>query len=253
MKSICLVDLGENDRSGYVIGACLPATSPAYSPSLDIAFYRQSWGWNDEISHFHTESEEFLIVLKGRIDLLIDQSIVSVPAGQLLGMRAGVPHKILHVDAPVECLSIRIPGGGKDIVFSSRLANQPPDVDADRQIIQLDLCTVMHNYPLGALLPRAHPNYTNSLDLTCVWGADPMQEWSSEPSHSHSFREEYYFLLRGQMDFEIDGQQLRLRANQILGVHPPQYHHITGGQGPVDVLIVRVPGGRDDKRVEETE
>lgn len=247
MKPICLVDLGEADRSGYIVGACLPLTDPAYSPCLDIAFYRQSWGWSDGVSHLHTGSEEFLIVLNGRIDLLINQSIISVHAGNLLGMRAGVAHKILHVEAPVETLTIRIPGGGNDIVYSNRQASQPSEINPDREVILLDLHQIMHDYPVGACLPKCHPNYTPCLDLSCVWGVEPGQEWPNDKAHLHTYREEYYFLLRGRMEFEVDGEPLTLFQNQVLGIRPPRSHRIAGGQGPADLFILRVPGGRDDK------
>jgi hypothetical protein len=44
-----------------------------------------------------------------------------------------------------------------------------------------------------------------------------------------------------------------VNANQILGVRPGAVHKVVGGKGPADVLFVRVPGGRGDKTVVESQ
>ena len=78
---------------------------------------------------------------------------------------------------------------------------------------------------------------------------DPVEEWANEPRHFHTVREEYYIVLKGQLDFEIDSSIVSVCAGEILGVKPPTVHRVIGGEGPVDILFVRVPGGRGDKSV----
>jgi hypothetical protein len=36
-------------------------------------------------------------------------------------------------------------------------------------------------------------------------------------------------------------------SGQVMGVKPHTNHKVLGGKGPVDILFVRVPGGRGDK------
>jgi mannose-6-phosphate isomerase-like protein (cupin superfamily) len=247
MEPVCLIDLGQDERHGYVIGDSLPASSPEYSRHLDVGFNRQHIGWHDEAPHLHSSSDEFYIVLDGAIDLLVCESVMPVEAGHLLGIRAGTPHQIVSVKPPIENFLIRVPGGGEDKVHLPYMTADPQaDVELP-PVISLNLHQSFEAYPIGACLPPSHPNYTPHLDFTCVWGVEPSDEWRDERLHVHTFREEYYFVLKGRLDFEVNGAILPVSAGQILGVRPGVEHRVAGGRGPADVLFVRVPGGRGDK------
>lgn len=249
MDPTCLISLGDHEHHGYVLGARLLESAAAYSKYLDIGFNRQSIGWRDENPHFHSQCDEFFIVLRGSIDLLIHDRIVSVEAGQLLGIRAGVSHQVINVKPPIENFLIRVPGGGADkVIVHDLIPNQQADnFDLCNDVITLDLHQDFKEYPIGACLPINHPNYSPFLDFTCVWGCDPFSEWKNELLHFHNVREEYYFVLRGRLDFEISESILSVSDGQILGVRPKVGHRVIGGCGPADVLFLRVPGGRGDK------
>ncbi len=76
-----LVSLGNEQRHGYVVGGRLPEPDPAYSPRLDIGFSRQGYSWRDETPHLHTHSEEYFIVVRGRLDLVVNGQPTPVEAG----------------------------------------------------------------------------------------------------------------------------------------------------------------------------
>jgi mannose-6-phosphate isomerase-like protein (cupin superfamily) len=251
MESICLIDLGDYERHGYIIDTRVAESLPGFSKYLDIGFNRQSVGWRDEIPHLHSNSDEFFIVLRGGINFLINRKIVSVEAGQLLGIRAELSHQVINVRLPIENFLIRVPGGGDDkVTLHDQIPDQPLDnPGSNNGIIKLDLHQDFMEYPIGACLPYNHPNYSPFLDFTCVWGTDPFDEWKNEHLHFHTLRKEYYFILRGRLDFEISGSNLSVSEGQILVVRPPVEHRVAGGCGPVDVLFARVPGGRGDKTV----
>ena len=248
MQNYCLVDLNGNDRHGYVIGTRLPKDAPAFSAYLDVGFNRQDKGWQDQTPHVHTASEEFFAVVNGRIDLSINDEIVPVEAGHLVGVRRGVPHQVVAVTTPVESFLIRVPGGGQDKILAQTKANSD---FAHAGLMQVDLQSNYTDYPLGACLPCGHANYSTFIDFTCVWEVDPNLEWHGEIAHYHQKREEYYIVLKGTLEFEIDGNRLNVGQWQALGVKQGALHRVLGGVGPVNILFVRVPGGRGDKALAE--
>lgn len=239
----CLVTLDPGECSGYVVGALLPPSEDAYSPALDIRFNRSLSGWRDSAPHIHMNSEEYYLVLLGQINLRVNDAFIAVSSRQMCGVRAGTSHQMVGGVPPVENFVIRVQGGGRDRV----VVGEDELIRAAVPPIWLDLHQSFHDYPLGACLPETHLNYSSRLDFTCVWGVDPTYEWHNERLHYHTMREEYYILLRGQLDFQIGSEVVSLIGSQVLGVKPFTPHKVLGGQGPVDMLFVRVPGGRGDK------
>ncbi len=248
-QNYCVVNLGAGNRHGYFIGATLPVNDCAYSERLDIGINRTDRAWHDQAAHIHTLSEEYFIVLKGRIDLEVNGASLPVLPGWMVGVRAGTPHRIAGVETPVENFILRVPGGGRDKVLLDAPALPEPADQPGGGIVRIDLHQPHDDYLLGACLPLMHACYSPWLDFTCGWDLDPALEWRSEINHFHSLREEYYILLRGNLDFEIDHHKLSLTAGQVLGVPPGTIHKVAGGKGPVDILFVRVPGGRGDKTI----
>jgi len=248
MDKYFIVDLGHQERNGYVIGARLPEMDPAYSPLLDIGFNRQRHSWKDDVPHLHTDSEEYFIVLKGCINILVGGQSFIIKHHHLIGVRANMPHQIVDVEAPIDNFLIRVPGNRADkIVADSSEEFREKSLVPNSESIRIDLKMPHQDYLLGACLPITHPNYSSLLDFTCVWNVKPKIEWQKEKLHYHSQREEYYFVLGGRLDFEIENSLITLSAGQILGVRSGAVHRVVGGKGLVDVLFVRVPGGRSDK------
>ena len=240
-----VLNLGAQQRHGYNISHSFPAVDLAYSPRLDMGFNRQYSTWYDEQPHLHTSSEEYFILLQGRLDLLINGEPFSVEPYQLLGIRANVPHQIVGVKTPITNFFLRIPGGSSDKVLLNKF-----DPSAHGQgCMQIDLRQPHDNYLLGASLPQTDPNYSSFFDFTCAWDADPAEEWKNEVMHFHTNREEFYMVMKGSLDFALDDSVITVSSNQVLAVRPNSVHNIVGGKGPVDVLFVRVPGGQGDKTV----
>jgi len=246
-----VLDLGTEDRHGYVVGGKLPNSDLAYSPLLDIGFNRQKFSWYDENPHLHENCEEYFIVLKGSLHFLIENKSVTVNHHELIGIHAGVSHQIVGGDPPVENFLIRIPGGMNDKVVLDSLRSIPHVSKQAGNFIHVDLLQPHTDYLVGACLSTSHTNYSPLLDLTCVWGVDPQVEWQHEKLHFHNQREEFYFILNGELNFEVDGSLVSLSTGQILGVRPGVVHKVAGGRNSVDVLFVRVPGGRSDKVIVE--
>jgi mannose-6-phosphate isomerase-like protein (cupin superfamily) len=72
--------------------------------------------------------------------------------------------------------------------------------------------------------------------------------WSDPNIHQHELSEEYYVLLKGQLDFLVADFRLTLHPNEILMLKPGVPHAILGGTGPIEHFGIRAPAP-DDKRI----
>ncbi len=72
--------------------------------------------------------------------------------------------------------------------------------------------------------------------------------WSDPALHIHARSEEYYFLLQGQLIFQVGDFQISLQPNEILMLQPGVPHAIIGGTGSIEHLGFRAPA-LDDKQV----
>jgi len=72
--------------------------------------------------------------------------------------------------------------------------------------------------------------------------------WSDPNLHLHTDSEEFYFLLKGQLEFIIQEFQLTLYPNEILFVNPGVPHAIIGGTGKIEHFGMRAPA-LDDKQI----
>jgi mannose-6-phosphate isomerase-like protein (cupin superfamily) len=72
--------------------------------------------------------------------------------------------------------------------------------------------------------------------------------WSDPSIHLHTGSEEYYFLLKGKLEFIIRDFQLTLYPTEILMVSRSVPHAVTGGFGTMEHFGIRAPA-LDDKQV----
>lgn len=243
MDNWFLIDLDGDERCGYVAGNCLPPDDLAYSPLVDIGFSRQADVWQDDGPHYHVESEEHYLVIRGRLDVRVGSQTVAVPAWHLLGARAGTPHRVVGGQGPIESFLVRVPGDKRDKVVIQQWEICPSDA-----WFLLDLRAPSSDYQAGACLPTTSPAYSPLWDFWSGWQKS-LTAWRGQEHHYHTRGEEYYVVLRGRLDLEVDGQVVSVQPGFLLGVKPGAVHGVVGGREPIDSLFFRVPGGRGDKTV----
>jgi mannose-6-phosphate isomerase-like protein (cupin superfamily) len=112
----------------------------------------------------------------------------------------------------------------------------------------LDLHAPVSDYQAGACLPQSSPAYSPWWDLWCGWRSS-LSTWQGQERHFHSRAEEYYVVLQGRLDLEVDGTLIAVEPGSLLGVRPGARRVVVGGQEPVDTFFLRVPGGRGDKTI----
>ena len=69
----------------------------------------EDWVGAGEQPHFHSESDECFIVLRGSLDVTVEGETHTIGAGEYCCFPAGQPHAITAVHPPVETLMIRAP------------------------------------------------------------------------------------------------------------------------------------------------
>jgi mannose-6-phosphate isomerase-like protein (cupin superfamily) len=72
--------------------------------------------------------------------------------------------------------------------------------------------------------------------------------WNDPKIHQHNHSEEYYFLLKGQLEIFVRDFQITLHPNEILMVKSGIPHAIVGGEGKIEHFGIRTPA-LDDKQV----
>lgn len=97
------------DHSTLLAGSRPPDDQTFVSERLQIWFNRTDAPWQDPAPHFHTESDEIFIVLKGVLIVDVGGERLRVEADELVAFPAGVVHSVVAAEPPVESVMIRAP------------------------------------------------------------------------------------------------------------------------------------------------
>ena len=81
------------------------------SDTLQIWYNNTDQTWIDtpEPSHYHEESDEIFLVLKGTIHVEVDGEVYRVSPREFCSFPAGQWHSVVRVELPAETLMIRAP------------------------------------------------------------------------------------------------------------------------------------------------
>ena len=90
------------------------------SNKLQIWYNNTNDAWDDPAPHYHTQSDEIFILLKGSISVEVDEQRIEVGPREFCCFPVGVIHSVVEVHLPVESLMIRAPSGS-DKVYPSRV------------------------------------------------------------------------------------------------------------------------------------
>ncbi len=79
------------------------------SDALQIWYNNTDQPWVDGVPHYHEESDEIFIVLKGALHVEVDGQIHRIGEREFCCFPAGQWHSIIRVEVPAETLMIRSP------------------------------------------------------------------------------------------------------------------------------------------------
>jgi mannose-6-phosphate isomerase-like protein (cupin superfamily) len=107
---------------------------PSYSTLISGRFPRDEYGfpsqrlqiwyndtekaWKDPSPHYHTDSDEIFIVLKGCISVEVEGERVDVQAGEYICFPAGCLHNVIAVKTPIQSLMLRAPSANDKVQLS---------------------------------------------------------------------------------------------------------------------------------------
>lgn len=97
------------DFSMLLSGRTPPDEVAFRSERLQIWFNNTLEGWADPRPHYHTDSDEIFIVLKGSMLVEVEGRRLIVGPREFCCFPAGVYHSVIEVYPPVESLMIRAP------------------------------------------------------------------------------------------------------------------------------------------------
>jgi mannose-6-phosphate isomerase-like protein (cupin superfamily) len=60
--------------------------------------------------------------------------------------------------------------------------------------------------------------------------------------------EEYYLVLKGTLEVEVENERYTLRPMQMLAVPPGKCHMIVDWSGPIEYLTIRAPVSTDSDK-----
>ena len=104
-----LLPFDEIENRGWVVGRHFPEQSARHSKNLQLGYNVSREAWQDAEVHGHAGSEEYCVVLKGRLKVQVGGAIVTVGPREILGVKPRVPHAVLGGEGPVEEFTIRAP------------------------------------------------------------------------------------------------------------------------------------------------
>lgn len=85
------------------------------SERLQILWNDLDEPWSDPGQHYHVDSDEVFIVLKGSIEVEVDDEQFMLGAGEVCFFPAGVFHSIVTSNPPVQAFVIRAPATGDKV------------------------------------------------------------------------------------------------------------------------------------------
>lgn len=111
-----LVDLKKERQNGlkWIFGPFRPEGSNEYSKLIEIGYVNLQEVEKTDQLHFHTNCEEYYVLLDGRMQIQVGESTIEVSKDQILLVRPYVPHLILGVQPGTRILLIKVPPGPND-------------------------------------------------------------------------------------------------------------------------------------------
>lgn len=96
-------------HSDLLAGPLPPHDDCFRSDRLQIWFNRTNASWQDPAPHYHVDSDEIFIVLKGSLVVEIEGEHITVGPDEMVAFPAGTVHSVVDQYPPLESLMIRAP------------------------------------------------------------------------------------------------------------------------------------------------
>lgn len=242
---------GFREQTGYIVDPWLVGATNDW---VAIRHSASVPPWVDGDVHFHTDAEEYFLVLQGELRLLIDGTVFTLRPYEALLVRPQVPHAVVGGRGPIEHFVLRMPACDDRQSVDERPAEFPPTAYEAKRALELDW---------GCRVPLDEARYQNcwlfgfgqalfhSEHLCMAYVDLPTEESINADTHPHRLHLhqeswEYYVALQGTRVLQIDERLVEINEGEILEVPPGTKHVLHATSPPFKGIEFRVPQ-RDDK------
>jgi mannose-6-phosphate isomerase-like protein (cupin superfamily) len=205
--------------------------------------------WSDEHVHIHEASEEYFILLAGKLIFLVGESLLTLQANELLMVRRQVPHAIVGGDGRIEHFGLRAPArNDKQVV--GRIPPQLPALNLERERtlrrewgyrIPLAAAANQNCWLLGVSAARFESPHLALAFLNFPTAVSTTIDPDRHRPHLHRQSWEYYTVLRGVKTLQLGDELVTVSAGEMLEVPPQLKHRLIGRQAPFRGFTFRAP------------
>jgi mannose-6-phosphate isomerase-like protein (cupin superfamily) len=215
--------------------------------------------WSDPNIHQHNLSEEYYFLLKGQLNLVVNNFRITLHPNEILMVRPEVPHAVFGGIGKIEYFGIRTPALDDKQVVSELNTHAPLLFERERLVsgawghrIPLDMPQHINCWLIGAgsaLFKSTH--------LVMAYLDFPTHETANagigtrHQLHFHQKSWEYYTVLKGEKILSIENAQVSIHSGEILVVPPNVRHTLHSRRAPFQGFTIRVPIELNDKIVVE--
>ena len=240
--------------SGYLV-----APPEASHELVTIRHSARVTPWADPDVHVHQSSEEFYILLRGELGLLVAGVLVTLKPMEVLMVKPRVPHAIVQGMGSIEHFGLRAPAPSDRQAVGKPPAELPPaSMEESREL----RCDWGYRIPLQEernrncwLIGYGSARFTSS-HLILAYLDFPTAEaanagiGSRHRLHLHQASWEYYVVLEGTKTLRVEDELVTIKAGELLEVPPGVRHTLHGRQAPYRGFTLRVPILDYDDKVE---
>jgi mannose-6-phosphate isomerase-like protein (cupin superfamily) len=239
--------------SGYIIHPDLPTTEENH---IAIGHTAAVPPWSDGVTHCHHYSEELFILLSGKLYFLIQESLITLNAYELLLIRAEIPHAIIGGKGLIEHIGARAP------VLDDKLILEPlpdlgsiPQRETERELKEDWGFRISLDNPANKncwLIGHGTAEYS-SRNLILAYLKFPSQREENDGIgtrhrlHCHEKSSEIYIVKQGHISLQIESQKVSINAGELLAIPPGVCHGLVHRTAPFEGFTLRAPTLVDDK------
>lgn len=117
-EKYALIDLEEEKKKGnkWIFGKFHNEESNYFSDEIEIGYVTANKYIKDQL-HYHTHTQEYYVVMRGEMEIRVDEEILKVLSGQMVLIRPFTPHMIIQTSIDTGILLIKSPPGMNDKVI----------------------------------------------------------------------------------------------------------------------------------------
>ena len=198
--------------------------------------------WSDSGTHVHARSDEIYLLLKGRLDLIVAGGSISLSPGEMLLVRAGIPHGVVGGAGPIEHIGFRAPALDDRDTGPTLPGSVPLQPGEWGHHISLREPEARNCWLLGVGAARFHSPHLLLAYLDFPMQAEAVAGLGTRlQMHAHRASWEHYLCLRGSKTLIVEGDIVEIHPGQMLVVAPGARHNVIDRRAPYAGFTFRAP------------